>query len=143
MTHNMNRVTNRDGQQAVTDLGHQAVSRNTDSRSTKANQLLATTDSKRETSMVDTSKLDGIFARYVKSNPLPSAEFSIQSIDQTFRWSACHGSASAQDDSPIGLYDPYFIASATKLFVTAMIMAWGLCASPFPGSWLRSGPPYF
>lgn len=126
MNHNMSRVTNRDGHQAghqaASNPGHQTVSRNTDLQSSKANQLLATTDSKRETSMVNTAKLDGIFARYVKSNPLPSAVLSIQSIDQTFRWSACHGSASAQDDSPIGLHDPYFIASATKLFVTAMIM---------------------
>jgi hypothetical protein len=103
MNHNMKRVTNRDGHQAghqaASNPGHQTVSRNTDLQSSKANQLPATTDSKRETSMVDTAKLDGIFARYVKNNPLPSAVLSIQSIDQTFRWSACHGSASARDDS--------------------------------------------
>jgi D-alanyl-D-alanine carboxypeptidase len=67
-------------------------------------------------------KLDQIFKQYVRNNPLPSAVLSIQSSDGAFAWSASHGPKSAADVSPLGLDDPYFLASATKLFVTAMIM---------------------
>jgi D-alanyl-D-alanine carboxypeptidase len=85
-------------------------------------QLLSASKTRPETDRTTSAKLDGIFGRYVKSNPLPSAVMSVQSMDRTFTWSASHGPASPWQASSLRVNDPYFIASATKLFVTAMIM---------------------
>lgn len=69
-----------------------------------------------------TDALDRLFTTFIARNPGSSAVLAVESLDGSFSWRGGHGPRSARSDEPFTADDPYFLASATKLFVTAMTM---------------------
>ena len=69
-----------------------------------------------------TDRLDRLFARFTSRNPDASAVLAVESLDGSFAWSSGHGSRSTRAQEPFSADDPYFLASATKLYVVALVM---------------------
>lgn len=89
-------------------------------------------------------RLDAMFDRFVERNPLASSVLAVGSLDGRFVWSrsawgrsarkaelpavglsivdSSHIDRSSMIDNPFTIDSPYFIASATKLYVTAIMM---------------------
>ncbi len=68
------------------------------------------------------AKLSSIVEKFRRRSKYGSIVMHIESVDRSFAWSHGIGAESSVSSQTIGTASPFFIASATKLFVTAVVL---------------------